>query len=143
VTPLTRSLLRPVFGFCPACGRGKLFVGLFRTADECPECGVRNERFEGTWVLAAGVASMIGLAFGCFLTVWWYRTTGETIGPALPLASSAILIALSYRMAKALLFGLLHHVGLVTEDPDRDGNVLFLDVLKKRRDRKDPDRDAG
>ena len=121
----------------------RLFVGVYRTADECPECGVRHERMEGTWVLAAGLSAAIGLSWGCWLTVWWYRRYDETVDAVLPVLSSLVLMGLSYRLGKALLFGLLHRAGLVTEDPTSDGNVLFLDRIRKRRDRQDPDRDAS
>ena len=98
---------------------------------------------EGTWALAAGFSAMVGLSFGCFITVWWYRQYDETIGAGLPLVSSALLMGISYRLGKATLFGLLYRAGLVTEDPERDGNVLFMDRILRRRERSDRDRDAG
>lgn len=137
------SVLRALAGRCPHCGQAALFTGIYRTAEVCGGCGVRHERLDGTWVLAAGAASGLGLTLACALTVLWYRETGETLGPALPIGLAAAVMAVSYRVLKAVLFGLLHHVGLVTEDPDRVENVLFLQTIRDRRARRDEQERRG
>lgn len=112
-----------------------MFVGVYRTADVCPRCGVRHERLDGTWVVAAGISAALGLTLGCGLTVLWYRETGETVSPWIPLAAASVVMALGYRLFKAVLFGLLHRAGLVTEDPSQVGNVLFLETIREKRAR--------
>ena len=32
---------------CPACGRGRIFRGLFFTEESCPECGLKVQREPG------------------------------------------------------------------------------------------------
>lgn len=33
------AMLRGLKGYCPACGRGKLFASYLKVADRCPSCG--------------------------------------------------------------------------------------------------------
>ncbi len=37
--------LRGARGYCPNCGRGKLFAGFLRVQTPCPVCGIDNEMF--------------------------------------------------------------------------------------------------
>lgn len=51
---------------CPACGRGRLFHGLFRMHQQCPECDFRFERapgyFLGSTYINYGFTAMITTA---------------------------------------------------------------------------------
>ena len=48
---------------CPACGRGKLFAGLFRMNSDCSECGFRFERpagyFLGSTYINYGITALL------------------------------------------------------------------------------------
>ncbi len=37
--PAGTSLQRGFFGYCPACGRGRMFRAFLKVADHCPACG--------------------------------------------------------------------------------------------------------
>jgi uncharacterized protein (DUF983 family) len=37
--PTRTSLRRGFFGYCPACGRGRMFRAFLKVADQCPACG--------------------------------------------------------------------------------------------------------
>ena len=39
VRPLGQSMARGFARRCPKCGRGKIFSGYLKVADECPNCG--------------------------------------------------------------------------------------------------------
>ncbi|HVB75680.1 MAG TPA: DUF983 domain-containing protein [Ktedonobacteraceae bacterium] len=40
---------------CPVCGRGKIFVGFFKTYEHCPVCGYAFEREPGYYTGAMAV----------------------------------------------------------------------------------------
>ncbi|MCP4917162.1 MAG: hypothetical protein GY913_09580 [Proteobacteria bacterium] len=130
-----QSVLRALMNRCPQCGEDALFVGVYRTHDVCPSCGVRHERLDGTWVAAAGISSGLALTLACLLTVQWYVQTGETVAAWIPLVGAAGVMGVGYRITKAALFGLLHRVGMVHEDPAQVGNVLFLETIREKRRR--------
>jgi uncharacterized protein (DUF983 family) len=47
---LPQLILRSLRLRCPACGRGKIFRGLFAMSESCPHCGLRLERESGFYL---------------------------------------------------------------------------------------------
>ncbi len=48
---------------CPCCGKGRLYTGMFKMVDHCPECGIKIERepgfFLGSIYANYGVTAML------------------------------------------------------------------------------------
>ena len=40
---------------CPVCGKGKVFAGLFKTYERCPNCNFYFEREEGYYTGAVAI----------------------------------------------------------------------------------------
>ena len=99
---------------------------------------MRHERLEGSWLVAAGVSAMLGLTVGVGATIGLYLQ-GRRVSLPLVLIVAGVVMVGSYRPLKGLVFGGLHALGLVHQDPVREGNVVFLDRFKKHRG----DRKAG
>jgi uncharacterized protein (DUF983 family) len=130
------SVTRALRGRCPACGEAPLFEGLFTVVEVCDRCGVRHERQEGTWVMAAGLSAGVGMLFGGGLTLWWYAEYNEVVGPLVPAVVGLLAILLSFRLLKSLVAGALHLIGEVTPDPVSEGKVIHLDRALAERERR-------
>lgn len=132
-----RSVGRAVIGHCPACGEGTLFDGVYRLKELCPACGVRHERMEGSWVAALGASVFVGLGSAVAVMLHRYEELGpEGISWAEPALVAFLVVAIGHRVFKSVLFGMLHRVGMVTTDPVREGNVIFLDKMRDARARR-------
>lgn len=70
-------LLRGIFGFCPHCGRHRMFRTLILLHDQCPNCGLRFEDrpgdFTGTayinTVVTGAITAVIGVLVVLFTDV--------------------------------------------------------------------------
>lgn len=132
-----RSVGRTLIGHCPACGEGTLFDGVYRLKELCPACGVRHERMEGTWVAALGASVFVALGSAVAVTLYRYRELGpEGISWAEPALVAFLVVSIGHRVFKSVLFGMLHRVGMVTPDPVRKGNVIFLEKMRGARARR-------
>ncbi len=132
-----RSVGRTLIGHCPACGEGRLFDGVYRLKELCPACGVRHERMEGTWVAAVGASAFVALGSAVAVMLYRYRELGpEGISWAEPALVAFLVVSIGHRVFKSVLFGMLHRVGMVTTDPVRKGNVIFLDKMRGARERR-------
>ncbi len=137
--PLTtlRSVGRALIGHCPACGEGTLYEGVYRLKELCPACGVRHERMEGTWVAALGASVFLALGSAVGVMLYRYQELGpEGISWAEPALVAFLVVAIGHRFFKSVLFGLMHRMGMVTPDPVREGNVIFLDKMRDARERR-------
>jgi uncharacterized protein (DUF983 family) len=134
-----RSIARALIGRCPECGRGRSFRRVYELVEVCPECGVRHERLEGTWVAPAGLAVFAGMSTGCFVGVGQYLESRDPMAITwlVPVVASVVVVLVSYRLFKALVLGVLHRAGWVTPDPLRRGNVIFLQRVRDARERQD------
>ena len=130
------SVTRALRGRCPACGEAPLFAGVFRVVEVCDRCGVRHERQEGTWVVAAGLSAALGMFFGGGLTLWWFAEHHEVASPLMPALVGLLAIVLSFRVLKSLLAGALHLAGEVTPDAVVEGKVIHLERAKAERERR-------
>ena len=131
-----RSVGRALIGHCPACGEGTLFDGVYRLKELCPACGVRHERMEGSWVAALGASVFVALGSAVAVMLHRYEELGpEGISWAEPALVAFLVVAIGHRVFKSLLFGALHRAGMVTTDPVRKGNVIFLDKMREARER--------
>lgn len=96
----------------------------------CPECGVRHERLEGSWLAAVGLTALLGLSVGVWATLGM-SMSGRRVSLPLVLVVAGVVMVGSYRPIKGLVFAVLH--ALLHVDPVREGNVVFMDRFKKRR----------
>jgi hypothetical protein len=66
-----------------------------------------------------------------------YQELGpEGISWAEPALVAFLVVAIGHRVFKSVLFGLMHRAGMVTPDPLREGNVIFLDKMRDARERR-------
>jgi uncharacterized protein (DUF983 family) len=104
VTDPVRAAAR---GCCPRCGRGRLYGGLLRLNDRCPNCGLDIAAFNvgdgpAAFLILIIGAVVVGLAMWVELSLepaWWVHVLLW-----LPLTLVATIAAL--RIGKALLLGL-------------------------------------
>ncbi len=110
-----------LLGYCPACGRGRLFAGWLRLADPCTECGVRFDRYTGNWlgptIMAYGVGAIAAGIAGLLIVPIFGFFRGLTLLLIL-IATTAALIAM--RPFKAWWIWLMWRTGLVGRDGDVD-----------------------
>jgi uncharacterized protein (DUF983 family) len=74
IARISRILLAGLLLRCPRCGRGRMFVSLFRMRRECPVCGLAFERAAGevtggmviNFVITGLVITIGSLYFGLF-----------------------------------------------------------------------------
>ena len=127
-----RGVLRALIGRCPACGEAPLYVRFSAMFETCPVCHVRHDRMGGSWLAAAGMSSLAALTVAVWGSVWLHLS-GRPISLPLVMVVAALVMVVTYRPFKGLVFGVLHLLGLVSEDPVREGNVIFMDRVKKRK----------
>ena len=102
---------------CPNCRRGKLFVGMYRVAGVCSECGVRFERDEGSWTGPVVIGYAIAALTAAIVGVLLFRTRGLFRGFEAVVAAAACVGALAgYRSAKGWWVWLLWITGQVVTD---------------------------
>ncbi|MCB9795876.1 MAG: DUF983 domain-containing protein [Alphaproteobacteria bacterium] len=114
------NLLRTTFiGRCPSCGQASAFAGVFELHERCPRCGVRFERWSGSWT----IPTVIGYTTGAFLAfavaIWLFRTRGLQKHDEFIVAGVAVAGALvPYRFIKGAYVWGLWASGLVFTDDD-------------------------
>ena len=139
-----QSVGRALRGLCPACGEGALFQGVVGVKEVCPACGVRHDRMEGSFVIAFGGSVFLGLGAAVATLLHRYQTLNvEGLDWKLPALIAVLVLVSSLRVLKSLMCAWLHRMGLVTPDPVRDGNVIFLDRVREQRSRLDAQGDGG
>jgi len=105
---------------CPACGRGRIFTGLFTMNAVCPYCGVRFERESGE-----SVGGMyINLILAELLTIGGFFLANALFDPpfvphlAFWVVFNIAFVTLFYRHARALWIGTSYLTGGVYPDAD-------------------------
>ncbi len=105
---------------CPNCGRGRIFTGLFRMNQTCPNCGVRFEREDGE-----SVGGMyINLALAELFTVGGYFVANALFHPPFEphllfwICFNVAFVTVFYRHARSLWIGMSYLTGGVYADPD-------------------------
>lgn len=78
------------------------------------------------------MSALVGLTLGVWGTVWLH-TTGRPISLPLVMVVSTLGMMATYRPFKGLVFGTLHALGLVRADPVREGNVFFLEPVRRAK----------
>lgn len=63
--PFMRMLGRALLLRCPVCGSGGLFSRWTRLVERCPRCGFLFERFDGQFIGAVGINTIV--TFGALL----------------------------------------------------------------------------
>lgn len=118
---VSRLLRTTLGGRCPACGKGRLFVGLYAMRASCEACGVGFERNPGNWtgavVVTYGVTTLLSIVLGLALVLRF------GFAPFVPwvLIGTAVCVALVlHRPAKAWWVWLLWATGLVFRDEGAD-----------------------
>lgn len=106
-----------LFGICPACGRGRMFRGLYALHDTCPVCAVRFERDSGSWlgasVMTYGAAIVVLLLLGLLLVPRY----GLFPGLEWILVGAAVVsVLLSYRPLKGWWVWWMWAAGFVERD---------------------------
>jgi uncharacterized protein (DUF983 family) len=102
-------MLRGLFGHCPRCGSGGLFLRYFTLKHECPRCGLRFEREEGYWVGAMTLNILLAEAlFVAIIAVGIFLTWPDL--PVVPLiivgvAANVAFPILFYPLSKTLWMG--------------------------------------
>ena len=115
---MTASMFATTFRFrCPACGEGGLYRTTFQLRETCEVCGVRYERWAGTWlgppVLAYGIAAVVaaGAGYGLYVAGYFFEGVEWVLSA---IAGGAALA--SYRSVKAWWIWLLYVTGWVFPD---------------------------
>ena len=98
--PWARTLRRGCRMQCPVCGRGKLFTGVFKMIEDCPQCGLHYERLEGHWLGALAVNTMVTffmlfVALGVTLIVFY---------PEFPIATMLLILLPIAILAPLVMF---------------------------------------
>lgn len=113
---LARTLLRLR---CPACGQGALYQGWFTLHELCPCCGVRYERWLGSWTMPTVLGYTTGALVATAVGVGLYRARGIQPGDELWISLGAVLGALlPYRQLKAAWIWTLWATGWVFTDAE-------------------------
>lgn len=104
---------------CPRCGVGPLYSGVFTLHTLCPHCGVRYERWVGSWTMPTVLGYTTG-AIGAALVGWvLYQQRGIQAGDELWISLGAVVGALlPYRQLKASWIWALHATGWVFTDAE-------------------------
>lgn len=104
---MTDAVRAAAAGRCPRCGRGRLYAGVLRFNDRCPDCGLDIARFNvgdgpAAFLILIIGAVVVGLALWvelAFEPAWWVHALLWT--PLVIVSSIA-----SLRVAKAVLLAL-------------------------------------
>lgn len=94
-------------GCCPRCGRGRIYAGLLRFTDRCPDCGLDIAAFN----VGDGPAAFLTLIIGAIvvgLAMWVELSVEPPLWVHALLWPPLIIVATigSLRLTKGLLLGL-------------------------------------
>ncbi len=102
--PAATPVGRAIRGWCPRCGKGRLFTGIVGFRDACPSCGLDYQAFN----VGDGAATFLILIVGgivCVLAIWLElsRSPPWWVHVLLWLPLTLVLTLALMRVAKALL----------------------------------------
>ena len=114
------KLLSTTFaGRCPECGEASVFAGVFQLHELCPHCGVRYERWSGSWTIPTVIGYTTGAGLAFAVAIYLHTTRGLHMGDEYYVAGVAVLGAiLPYRFIKGAYVWGLWASGLVLRDDD-------------------------
>lgn len=119
---LGRMARTTLTGRCPACEEASAFSGLYRLHATCPNCGVRFERDDGSFLgaLAVGYGFAILVLIGYLLIVIPRYGLSDAVVVGL-VAVSVVSVLIVYRPAKAWWLWWMWAAGFVHRDDVRSG----------------------
>jgi uncharacterized protein (DUF983 family) len=99
-SPLMQIVRRAVRLRCPNCGRGRLFRGVFRMLNRCPECGLSYFPEQGYYVgaMIINYVATTAVVVGIFLLSTLFRDF-TTLS-----VNFKILLWMAFAVALSLLF---------------------------------------
>ncbi len=101
---------------CPVCGKGKIFAGLFKTYERCPNCNFYYEREEGyyTGAIAINLALSELLIVCIAVPIAASQSISNTVSipelTALGLVLTILLPLVFFRPTKALWMSFDHFI---------------------------------
>lgn len=113
---LSVLLARSLRQRCPVCGRGKIFVGVFKTYERCPVCAFIYEREPGYYTGAMALNLVITELLLAAIALPVAASQAVSIPVMIAMAATLPILfpLLFYRPTKSLWMGLdhfLHPVG--------------------------------
>lgn len=122
--PLLVSLWRGLCGACPVCGKGRIFKGFLRVAEDCTECHAPLGRVRADDVPPYFTIMVVGHAIVPMM-LWLERAQTPEIW-----VHSIIWVPLTVAMSLALIrpikgatVGLMLHHGMVTGQDRLEGDA--------------------
>ena len=103
------TLMRPLWGRCPACGGGRVFKGFYALNAACDRCGARFHQdgspTVGAMIINMFITMLLGFIGAIPLVI---KTTPDTLMLALLgwLAGLALFSTVFYRFARGLWVGI-------------------------------------
>jgi len=113
------TLIRPLWGRCPACGRGRLFKGFYDLNTTCASCGARFHQdgspTVGAMLINMFITMLLGFIGAIPLVI---NTTPDTLMLALLfwLVGLALFATVFYRFARGLWVGITTLTGANEEE---------------------------
>lgn len=104
-------------GKCPACGRGKLYKSFLTLHETCPECGVRFERWSGSWTIPTVMGYGSGAAFAIGLGVIFFKMGRLEGSENIIIPATLAFTGLFYPVCKNVSMFLLWRNGFIFPDP--------------------------
>lgn len=116
-------ILRGLRCLCPACGKGRVFVRGFTSAESCPSCGFRLERGPGHWIGGSEINLIVTYPVCVALFVVPAFLTGGSWAMAAAGGLVACVMAVAiHRPARGLFFALDYLIEPLWESGDADGD---------------------
>lgn len=119
---LGRMARTTLTGRCPACERASAFAGVYQLHETCPNCGVRFERDEGSFLGALavgyGFAILVLIAYLLVVIPRYGLSDAVVVGLVVVTVLSVLVV---YRPAKAWWLWWMWAAGFVHRDDTRSG----------------------
>jgi hypothetical protein len=113
------SMLAAISGRCPACRKGQIYKTFLRPHELCPVCGVRFERWTGSWTIPVVMGYGSGAIFAFVLGFILLKADKLDGAENIIIPATLLFTGLFYPICKNISFGLMFNNGFIYPDPPR------------------------
>jgi uncharacterized protein (DUF983 family) len=114
---MLEPLLAAISGRCPSCKKGGIYKSFLKAHELCPVCGVRFERWAGSWTIPVVMGYGSGAIFAVILGFVLLKMDRLEGAENIIIPATIAFTVFFYPLCKNISYGLLFQNGFIYPDP--------------------------